>query len=481
FLDIASKIVTSRDNGLQTMAFHPGFATNGYFYVFYTGNDTTPAPGGTNQVYDILARYSVPVSGANFASPATEQTMIRQLDREGDHNGADIHFGPDGYLYLSLGDEGAPRAVGYDYYTNSQFIDKDFLSGIIRIDVERKAGNLMPNPHPAVVPNTYRVPNDNPFVGATQFNGLAVAPAAVRTEFWAVGLRNPFRFSFDDTTGLLYLGDVGQKAYEEINIIRRGGNYGWIFREGAHPTPTVTRPVPPGFTNYLDPVYEYPWGTGETEGKCVIGGIVYRGQRLSQLYGYYVFGDYINSKVWALKHEPTNVIDFQSIATLSSVVGFGADPSNGDVLAANIADGTIYRLTYNTNISTETHVPETLEDTGAFRNLTTLEPNPGVVPYDINVPFWSDHAAKSRWMSVPNTNLTIGFSATNHWIFPTGTVWIKHFELPLTSGVPSSVRRLETRLLVKSTHGVYGVTYRWGNSTTNATLVPEEGMDESFV
>jgi len=481
FLDITNKIHTSRDGGLQTMAFHPGFATNGYFYVFYTGNDTPPPPGGTNQFHDILARYSVPVPGANFASPATEQTIIRQRDREGDHNGADIHFGSDGYLYLSLGDEGSPHAVGYDYYTNSQYIDKNFFSGMIRIDVDRKEGNLIPNPHPAVVTNTYLVPVDNPFVGATHFNGLSINPAEVRTEFWAVGLRNPFRFTFDAITGLLYLGDVGQKAYEEINIIRRGGNYGWIFREGAHPTPTVTRLVPPGFTNSIDPIYEYPWGTGETEGKCVIGGIVYRGKRISQLYGYYVFGDYINNKVWALKYHDTNVTDFQSIATLNSAVGFGADPSNGDVLAANLADGNIYRLIYNTNNSTGTRLPETLEDTGAFANLTTLEPSPGVVPYDINVPFWSDHAAKSRWVSLPNTNFTIGFSATNNWIFPTGTVWIKHFELPLTDGVPSSARRLETRLLVRNTEGVYGVTYRWGSSMTNAILVPEEGMDESFV
>jgi hypothetical protein len=121
FLDITNKINTSRDGGLQTMGFHPGFATNGYFYVFYTGNDTPPAPGDTNKFHDILARYSVPVPGTNFASPATEQTIIRQYEREGDHNGADIHFGSDGYLYLSLGDEGAPHAVGYDYYTNSQY------------------------------------------------------------------------------------------------------------------------------------------------------------------------------------------------------------------------------------------------------------------------------------------------------------------------------------------------------------------------
>jgi hypothetical protein len=133
-------------------------------------------------------------------------------------------------------------------------------------------------------------------------------------------------------------------------------------------------------------------------------------------------------------------------------------------------------------------LPPTLADTGAFTNLsslpdstTPLAPAPGVVPYDINVPFWSDDAQKTRWFSIPNTNLDIGFFPTNNWSFPTGAVWIKHFDLEITNGVPASRHRLETRFIVKNTAGVYGVTYRWGNSLTNATLVPEEGMDESFV
>ncbi len=486
YLDIKGKIDLARDDGLQTMCFHPGFATNGLFYLYYTGLDTTPAPGGTNTVHDILARYSVPLAATNFASPATEQKILRQYDRQADHNGADLHFGPDGYLYLSLGDEGSPGAVGYDYYTNSQYIDRSFFSAILRLDVDRKLGNLVPNPHPAIVPNTYLVPQDNPFVGATDFNGLAVVPGKVRTEFWAVGLRNPFRFSFDEATGRLYEGDVGQKHYEEINLITKGGNYGWIWREGAHPTTlldgnSIARPVAPGFTNYIDPIFELVYGTGATQGECIIGGLVYRGERISQLYGYYVFGDYINGNVFAFKYDGTNATRFQTLGSVASVVAFGADPANGDVLAANIANGRIYRLAYNTNSVTGTPLPATLAATGAFTNLTTLTPAPGVAAYDLNVPFWSDHAVKSRWVCVPNTNLTIGFRATDNWLFPTGTIWIKHFELPLTNGAPSSARRLETRLLVKNTDGVYGVSYRWGTNTTNATLVAEEGLDEAFV
>jgi glucose/arabinose dehydrogenase/mono/diheme cytochrome c family protein len=482
YLDISSKVVTTNDCALSGMAFHPGFATNGYFYVFYTGTDTTTAPDGTNRLHDILARYTAGSATTNSVPAATEQKLIRQRDRSGDHNAGDIHFGPDGYLYLALGDEGSPNAIGYDYWTNSQSIDKNFFSGIVRLDVDQKPGNLTPNPHPAVVAGTYKIPADNPFVGATSFNGLVVNPATVRTEFWAVGMRNPFRFSFDDLTGLLYVADVGQSAFEEVNLVSKGGNYGWSFREGAHPTPgsPFPRTIPPGFTNYIDPIFEYAWGTAATQGKSITGGLVYRGNRLSQLYGYYVFADYIINRVRVFKYDGTNVTDFQNIATLNSVVGFGTDPRNGDILAANIANGTIYRLAYDSTV-TGTPLPPTLADTGAFTNLATLAPAPGVVAYDVNVPFWSDNAIKSRWFSLPDTNLTVAFSPADNWSFPTGTVWVKHFDLELTNGVPASAKRLETRLIVKNSGGVYGVTYRWGDSTTNATLVGEEGLDEPFI
>src|SRR5262249_52369038 len=136
------------------------------------------------------------------------------------------------------------------------------------------------------------------------------------------------------------------------------------------------------------------------------------------------------------------------------------------------------RLVYSTNVVGQPP-PATLNDTGAFSDLPTLTSSAGVVPYNINVPFWSDNAIKTRWFSVPNTNLTIGYSPTNNWSFPTGTVWIKLFDL-LTNSSPPISTRLETRLLVRNSTGVYGVTYRWGGAT-NATLVSDGGMDESFV
>jgi len=163
----------------------------------------------------------------------------------------------------------------------------------------------------------------------------------------------------------------------------------------------------------------------------------------------------------------------------SAPAAFGIDPRNGDVLIAQLGNNQIGRLDYNST-SNGPPLPATLDATGAFSNLTNLTPNAGIIPYDINVPFWSDNAIKSRWFSLPNTNLTIDFNPTNNWSFPTNSVWIKHFELELTNGVPSSRKRLETRFIVRNTNGVYGVTYRW-DSATNATLVPEAGMEEAFV
>lgn len=200
---------------------------------------------------------------------------------------------------------------------------------------------------------------------------------------------------------------MGQKHYEEINVITKGGNYGWIWREGKHPTTllngdSIARPVAPGFTNYIEPIFELVYGTGSTQGECIIGGLVYRGNRLAQLYGYYVFGDYINGKVFAFKYDGTSVTNFQTLGSVASVVAFGTDPANGDVLAANIANGTIYRLAYNSTVA-GTPLPATLAATGAFTSLATLAPAPGVVAYDLNVPFWSDHAVKSRWVCVPRT------------------------------------------------------------------------------
>lgn len=472
FLDLTARVTTttgvSDERGLLGLAFHPGYATNGYFYVYYTGTTNTSASGGGNGLHDILARYQVSAANSNQANAASHTPILVQFDQADNHNGGDIHFGADGYLYVSLGDEGG----GNDQYNNSQVITNDFFSAMLRLDVDKRPGNLTPNPHHAITTN-YLVPADNPFVGATSFNGWPMNPARVRTEFWAVGLRNPWRWNFDEETGLLYCGDVGQDAWEEVDLIEPGKNYGWAFREGYAFGPK-SNATPAGFV-HTQPLITY----SHTAGIAITGGRVYRGLNISQLYGAYVYADYAYGTIWALRHTGTNVTQNQILFSDpgGGISAFGTDPRNGDLLYCDVQESVIKRIIYNST-SSGAPLPTNLSNTGVFTNLTTLAVAPGIVAYDLNVPFWSDNALKSRWFSVPNTNQTMAFNAAGNWSYPTGTVWIKHFELEITNGVPASRRRLETRLLIANTNGGYGITYRWTTPPTNALLVAEGGLDE---
>ncbi|HVU16423.1 MAG TPA: PQQ-dependent sugar dehydrogenase [Candidatus Didemnitutus sp.] len=466
FLDLSARVLTNSEEGLLGLAFHPDFASNHYFYVYYSLTATTSDGSGD---HERVARFTaLPSPATNADILATEMPMITQYDEAPNHNAGDLHFGSDGYLYVAIGDEGGAN----DQYANSQRIDKDFFSGILRLDVDNLPGNLAPNPHPAINPGTYKVPADNPFVGATSFNGLAVTAAAVRTEFWAVGLRNPWRFSFDPPTGRLFAGDVGQSAREEIDLITKGGNYGWNYREGTIAGP---RSNPPPGAQFIDPIWDADRNTAQT----ITGGVVYRGTRFAQLYGLYVFGDYQVNKIFTMAFPASGPVQVQQIATETTPVGFGIDPGNGDILVACIGTGAITRLVYNTT-STGTALPATLSATGAFSDLASLTPNPGIVDYGPNISFWSDFAQKRRWFSVPALADKITFAAEGNWTFPAGTVWVKHFDLELTRGEPSTARRVETRFLVKTAAGVYGVTYQWNDAQTEATLVPEAGADQNF-
>jgi glucose/arabinose dehydrogenase/mono/diheme cytochrome c family protein len=471
FLDLSDRVIHSTEAGLLGLAFHPGFATNGHFFVFRTA--LTNVDGGLAGLFDVLSRFTVTPTNPAVALPESELVILAQADDSDTHNAGDLHFGPDGYLYLSVGDE-TPTLE--DASENKQPLDKGLFGGILRIDVDQRPGNLPPNPHRGVTPH-YSIPADNPFIGITNYQGIAVNPAEVRTEFYALGLRNPWRMAFHPTTGELWVGEVGGGFVEEINRVTRGANYGWPYLENAYPGPHDGR-QPPAFDS-LPPVYHYPHGYGTNEGRCVIGGLFYQGTNLPGLDGHYVFGDFYTGHVWAMQLDGTNASQFRLLTSRPGLSAFGRAPHNGDVLVANHNEGVVYRLVYRAP-GEMTPLPPTLADTGVFTNLLTLEPHAGIVPYEINVPFWSDHALKRRWFSLPDPALHLGFNPTSTWAFPTGAVWVKHFELELTNGVPASRRRLETRLLVRSGESVYGATYRWDETQTNATLVPDIGLDEDI-
>lgn len=460
---------TSSEQGLLGIAFHPNYARNRYFYIFYSVKI-----GST--VYERVSRFTTKARDPDSADSDSELVLLQQEDEADNHNGGDLHFGPDGYLYISFGDEGWQN----DLYNNSQNITKDFFAGIARIDVDKKTGSLAPNPHAAIPLDAgvarFSVPADNPFVGATSFNGIAIDPAKVRTEFWAVGLRNPWRFSFDSQTNELWVGDVGSNSYEEVDIITKGGNYGWAFREGNHDGPKA-KDAPADFDRlHKKPLYEYTHSGGDSNfiGKSISGGLVYRGSGIPSLTGSYIFSDFVSGHIWSLTRNGTQPPTVTRIAGEVGIVAFGTDPSNGDLLMADFDGNRILRLTTDT---ATTRFPATLSATGLFTDLAKLSPAPGLIPYTINLPSWNDHAITRNWFIIPNTTDRMIPSGDGLWTFPAGQIWVQHFDMETVRGNPATRKRLETRLLVKSTSGAYGVSYRWNDAGTDATLVPDSGAD----
>jgi glucose/arabinose dehydrogenase len=339
FMDISSRITVQNstesldvggEEGLLGLAFHPGYVSNRNFYVFYTG----PATNGTSGLHDILSCFQTSVVNPNQGDANSEIRFIVQYDQAPNHNAGDLHFGADGYLYVSLGDEGGSDGQ----FGNTQRITNDFFSAIMRIDVDKNAGNLVPNLHASALPSltNYAIPFDNPWVGATNFNSVTINSNQVRTEFWAVGMRNPWRFSFDPVTGQMYLGHVGQNTLEWVNLVGKGDNAGWNFFEGSIQW-TNSAKLPPGFT-HIPPLVEY----GHTNGRsAIIGGGVYRGNRAPQMAGAYLYGDEGSSEIFMLRHSgmtvTTNIVLFKDTSALPS--SFGFDPSNGDVLYCAIRSG----------------------------------------------------------------------------------------------------------------------------------------------
>ncbi len=318
YLDLSRKISDGGEQGLLGLAFAPGFARSGRFYVNYTDLN-----GNTN-----IVRYQVSTPSADVPRIVRAQTVLRVTQPYSNHNGGCIAFGRDGYLYIGTGDGGS----GGDPQNRAQN-PKVLLGKMLRIDVGESLQSAAPNT--LTVPKTYRIPRDNPFTAA------AYSSKGYRPEIWALGLRNPWRFSFDRSTGDLWIGDVGQNAWEEIDRARsgRGGqNYGWHKYEGTHAYPPGSKA--PSKSGLTFPVVEYPHPTGES----VTGGYVYRGARQPLLRGVYLYADYVKGKVWGLRlsgSAPENALLADTSYDISS---FGEDEA-GELYACDISGGTVYRVT----------------------------------------------------------------------------------------------------------------------------------------
>jgi glucose/arabinose dehydrogenase len=321
FLDLADSMISINqgydERGLLGLAFSPHFASDKKFYVYYSA----PADSPHIRYINVLASFTVSASDSDRADPRSGKILMRFQKQQSNHNGGDLQFGPDGYLYLGLGDGGG-GGDKHGQFGNGQNLDT-LLGKIIRIDVSRPP---------------YAIPPDNPFAGKQ----------GVKHEIWAYGLRNPWRFSFDSKTGELFCGEVGQNKYEEVDIIRKGGNYGWRVMEGYH---VYNMPAGGADTAHMvKPITEYDH---KTTGISVIGGYVYRGKAIGSLQGKYVFGDYKGRMFYLEKNSngswTRHDISVRNEPDHFQIYSFGQDSQDelyvlGAVAVGNGFNGVVYKI-----------------------------------------------------------------------------------------------------------------------------------------
>ncbi|HYG40125.1 MAG TPA: PQQ-dependent sugar dehydrogenase [Cytophagales bacterium] len=304
FLNISQQVESGGEKGLLGLAFHPEFKTNGYFYVNYTtGNDLITR----------ISRFSLSKTNKEEADPGSELVLLTYEQPYDNHNGGKIAFGPDGFLYISAGDGGS----GGDPMGNGQNLNT-LLGKIMRIDVDKKAGNL-----------TYAIPEDNPFKGNNE---------GYKEEIFAYGLRNVWKFSFDKKTSEIWAGDVGQNAIEEIDIIEKGGNYGWNIMEGRE----CFKKESCDKKGLKLPVYQYLQQSGA--GRSITGGYVYRGKSIKTLNGWYVYGDYTTGNIWRLKISETGETENHLITRLKGAISSFGEDESGEIYVCSYGNGKIYKI-----------------------------------------------------------------------------------------------------------------------------------------
>jgi len=311
FLDIRSRVDDSgNEMGLLSVAFHPNVSQNKFFFVNYTAG---------NPMRTVISRFTISANDSTVADTASEYKILEINQPYSNHNGGQNLFGPDGYLYIGMGDGGS----GGDPQNNAQNL-QSLLGKMLRINIDS-----------ASAPLHYSIPSDNPFVDS----------ANARKEIWTLGMRNPWRFCFDHVTNFWYCADVGQNAWEEIDILQKGKNYGWRCYEGNHTYNTTNCG---NSSLYTMPIKEYP----HADGQSITGGFVYRGTSVTELIGAYIYADYVNGKIWFLRYNGS-VITEEGLLLDSpyNISSFGEDENRELYLCA--FNGRIYKFQSPTNIRDE--------------------------------------------------------------------------------------------------------------------------------
>lgn len=432
FLVLREQVNSSaQEAGLLSLAFHPDYARNGLFYVYY-----------------IHGEYSSRISEFRISADpdladVDSERILLDIPQVNDHHfGSQLAFGPDGMLYVSLGDNGIAE--------HAQDL-RSLQGSILRIDVDQKQGAL-----------PYAIPQGNPLVGNDR---------GEREEIWAWGFRNPWRFSFDRESGLLWAGDVGGSQREEINIVRRGGNYGWSIVEGSLCGPAGEDC---DLSTFVAPVVDY----GREDGQSVTGGYVYRGHELPRLRGAYIYGDFVSGSLWGVRYEAGQVIEHQFlVSSPSPLASFGIDEA-GELYVVGI-DGALYRLAESGDTGEE-KIPQSLASSGLFSDVQRQIPAAGIIPYTVNAALWSDDEYKTRFIALPGMG-QIEFTAQAAWKFPSDAVLVKNFYIERVEGDTQSRQIAETRLLVKDRQGEAwsGFSYMWNEEGTDAVLL-EESAERIF-
>jgi uncharacterized repeat protein (TIGR03806 family) len=428
--------------GISAFSFHPKYAENGYVFVFSHLDEKIKGPQRSR-----VSRFQLEAGSNPPRVRPDSETIIVEWPARG-HNGGEAVIGPDGYLYITTGD----GTSGSDPKGTGQGLD-DLLAVMMRLDVD----------HPDSGRN-YSIPKDNPFVGVK----------GARGEIWAYGFRNPWRFSFDPHTGQPWVGDVGQDLWEMIELVDRGSNHGWSVMEGTHPFhPNAKR----GPTPFKPPVVEHH----HTEARSITGGYVYQGDKFPELRDVYIYGDYQYGKMWGLRydHQAKKVAWHDQLADTTvkmSSFGLGRD---GSFYALDYDRGEVYQLERQPPAASLPPFPRKLSETGLFSSVVKHQVAPGVIPYEINAPFWSDGAHKERFFALPDA-AQVAFHESKDWEFDDGAVTVKTFSLDMEEGKPDSRKRIETRIVLKQDDRWVGYTYVWNDEQTEATLVDAGGLDRTF-
>jgi len=431
-----SELLMDCDRQLLGFTFHPNYVENGYLYAHSNG------PQDAKERQNRIVRYTVDRTTHKIVDGS--ELVVLEWDSNG-HNGGDLTFGPDGYLYCPTGDGTSDS----DTTVTGQGLN-DLLSVMLRLDVDHPADGKQ-----------YSIPPDNPFINVE----------GARPEIWAVGFRNPWRVDYDHKLNQLWVTQNGQDLWEQVYLVRRGENYGWSVTEGSHPFYLERKTDPQPITN---PTAEHH----HSEARSLTGGVVYWGGKLPELQGAYIYGDYSTGKIWAIKHDGTRVTEHREIAdTMLQIVGFATNRA-GELLVIDLNSG-IYRLDPTPPVTSPSRFPRKLSETGLFQSVAGHVMHPAVIPYAVNVELWSDGAHKERWLALPG-NTQMHYVESRGWDLPEGAVLVKSFALEREAGKPETRRWVETRLLTRQQSEWVGYSYLWNDEQTDAELVEIKGRDVEY-